>query len=451
MGNETSAESKVPARTNKQLRNVVLASLVGGAVEWYDFVLFGASAALVFDRVFFPEFDPAVGLLLSLLTYATGYLARPFGGMLFGHFGDKIGRKPVLIVSFVLMGVSTAFMGLLPTYAMIGLAAPILLVLLRLLQGIAVGGEFGGAALLASETAPPNRRGLFASSAIVGQSVGILMGTAVFTAFSYLPADDFLIWGWRVPFLLSLVLVVLGWWVRRKVEETHDFKMIREGPRRKGTPLAQALREHPAKILLILGTRIGQTTQYNIASVFALSYGVKQLHIPQDRLLTATTIASFVSILIIPLGGLVSDILGRRVVALFGALAAIGAAFAFFPLLQTGEPIFAIFAIVMILGVTTGLNNSVPAAYFPELFPPHLRYSGVSVPYQLGTVTGGFTPAICTVLALEYGIGAVAAYMIGAGALIFVCFLGLPETHRPAAKVVLSPEGAPRSPIARRR
>jgi MFS transporter, MHS family, shikimate and dehydroshikimate transport protein len=417
----------MPDPSRRTLIHVVTASLIGTTVEWYDFSIFTASSALVFRTAFFPQFAPNLGTLLAFLTYAVGFLARPLGAVLFGHLGDRIGRKPVLVVTFLVMGLATVLMGLLPTYAMIGAAAPVLLVALRFIQGVALGGEFGGAALLTSETAPAGRRGLFASSAMVGLSAGILLGSGVFAAFATLPRTAFLTWGWRVPFLLSLLLVLLGLWLRARVAETPDFLRDRPGFRN-ATPLLEVLRRCPARLLLVFGVRAGETMQFNITSVFALHYATEHLGVSPSVFLGATTIANLVSLVLIPGFGGLSDRIGRRPIAVLGGIAALAGGAAFFPMVTTGSALLVALAGVMMIGLSSGLTNAVPASWFPELFPVSCRYTGISVAYQLGTVAGGLTPAISTVLFSQFGLNAVAVYLAAAGALITLCVSLLPET-----------------------
>jgi MHS family shikimate/dehydroshikimate transporter-like MFS transporter len=317
--------------------------------------------------------------------------------------------------------------GLLPTYAMIGGGAPVLLVALRFIQGVALGGEFGGAALLTSETAPSGRRGLFSSSAMVGLSAGILLGSAVFAAFSTLPRDAFLTWGWRVPFLLSLLLVLLGLWIRTRVAETPNF--LREQPgSRSAAPLLEVLRRCPAHLLLVFGARTGETMQFNITSVFALHYATEHLGVSPSVFLGATTIANLVSLVLIPGFGGLSDRVGRRPIAVLGGITALVGGLAFFPMVATGSGLIVSIAVVMMIGLSAGLNNAVPASWFPELFPVSCRYTGISVAYQLGTVAGGLTPVISTVLFEQFGVNAVAVYLAAAGALITLCVSLLPET-----------------------
>ena len=413
---------------NSALKGVVLASLVGTTVEWYDFSIFTASSALVFQNAFFPTSAPNTGILLAFLTYAIGFAARPFGAILFGHLGDRIGRKPVLVFTFVVMGGTTTLIGLLPTYAMVGGLAPVLLVSLRLIQGIALGGEFGGAALLTNETAPEGRRGLFSSAVMVGLSAGILLGSAVFALFAMLPRADFLAWGWRIPFLASLPLVLLGLWVRAHVAETPAFRRDRTHLKPPAAPLVQVLRHSPKRLLLVCGARVGENTQYNFTAAFALHFATSELGVSPSLYLSAVTIANVASVVLIPLFGSLSDRIGRRPVARLGGFAALVGGAIFFPLLQIGSPIAVILAVMLMIGLSASLNNAVPGSWFPEQFPVAYRYTGVSVGYQLATAAGGFTPAIATLVYARFGIGGLTTYLVAAGAVIMLCVSLLPET-----------------------
>jgi MHS family shikimate/dehydroshikimate transporter-like MFS transporter len=422
---DASASRSASRRT---LRDVVLASLIGTTVEWYDFSIFSASSALVFRTTFFPAVAPNLGILLTFLTYAVGFAARPIGAVLCGHLGDRIGRKPVLLLTFLVMGLATVLMGTLPTYAAIGPAAPILLVTLRCIQGVALGGEFGGAALLTSETAPPNRRGLFASSAMVGLSAGILLGSGIFAVCAWLPHAAFLSWGWRIPFLLSLPLVGLGVWMRTRIAETPVFQQSRREAPPPAAPLLEVLRHSLKHLLLVFGARAGETTQFNISATFALHYATQDLGVRPGLFLSAITVANLVSLILIPAFGALSDRIGRRPVARIGGASALIFGLLFFPLLHSGSSWLIALAVVLMIGVSSGLTNAVPGSWFPELFPVAYRYTGISVAYQMGTVAGGLTPAILSLLFDSYGITAVAAYLTAAGLLITVCVSLLPET-----------------------
>ena len=414
--------------SSRTLRDVVLASVIGTTVEWYDFSIFTASTALVFRTTFFPEFAPNLGILLAFLTYAVGFAARPLGAVLCGHLGDRIGRKPVLMLTFLVMGMVTVLMGALPTYAMVGTASPVLLVVLRFIQGVALGGEFGGAALLTAETAPPHRRGLFSSSAMLGLSAGLLIGSAVFAACAWLPRPAFLSWGWRIPFLLSLLLVGLGVWMRARIAETPAFRQRLLEAKPPSAPLLEVLRRSPGRLMLVFGARAGETTQFNITSVFAMHYATQHLDVSPGLFLGAVTIANLLSLVLIPGFGALSDSIGRRPVARLGGFAALFGGLLFFPMLGTGTGWLVVLAVVMMIGLSAGITNAVPASWFPELFPVEYRYTGISIAYQMGTVAGGLTPAISTLLFARYGITAVALHLVAAGALIALCVSLLPET-----------------------
>lgn len=424
----TSKVSSVRVRESHPLLRVVFASFAGSTIEWYDFTVFSASSALVFNKLFFTNFDPLIGLMLSLLTYAVGYLARPLGGVLFGHFGDRIGRKPMLIIAFVMMGGATVLMGALPTYTQIGVAAPFALALLRVAQGLAIGGEYGGAALLVSESCPPNRRGLYSSSALIGLSAGTMLGTSVFGAFRLLPEAAFMSWGWRMPFLLSVVLVVIGLWIRMRVDETPAFRRIENTRQIHRLPIAQVFLHDMKRVLLICGARSGETMQYNIVAVFALRYVTHYHGVRATVYLSAMSLSALLSMIVLPLAGALSDKVGRRPLGRLAGVVAVLFGAAFIPLVSTGMPVWVTLAVVLMLGVSTGIGNALPSAYFPELFDPRVRYTAVSLGYQMGTVVGGLTPALSTLLFMYFGVGAIAAYITLAGLLVLGCFIALPET-----------------------
>ena len=317
------------------VRRIVLASFIGTTIEWYDFFLYGTAAALVFNRLFFPNFDPLSGVMASFATYAVGFFARPLGGIVFGHYGDRIGRKSMLILSLLMMGAATSLIGLLPTYASIGVFAPVLLVVLRFIQGFGVGGEWGGAVLMAVEHSGEGKRGFTASWPQAGVSVGLLLSTAVFALFAGLPEEQFLSWGWRVPFLLGIFLVAVGFYIRLNVMESPAFAKAKdEGVSR--VPVLDAIRNHPKEIVIAMGARFAENVSFYIFSVFVLTYGM-QKGIPQPVLLKGVLLAAAVELAAIPLFGMLSDRVGRRPVYMAGAALTGLFAFPFFHLVGTGS------------------------------------------------------------------------------------------------------------------
>jgi metabolite-proton symporter len=409
---------------------VILASFIGTTIEWYDFFLYGTAAALVFNQLFFPTLSPLAGTLSAYGTFAVGFVARPLGGAIFGHYGDRLGRKTTLVWSLVIMGIATALMGVLPGYQQIGIWAPILLVTLRFFQGIGVGGEWGGAVLMAVEHSEEGKRGLHGSWPQMGVPAGLLLSTGVFALISgTLGEADFLSWGWRVPFLLSVLLIAVGLFVRLRLLETPHFDQVKEqGVAR--TPLIDVLREHPREILVGMGMRFGQNVLFYIFTVFVLSYGERSLGYSRSTMLSGVAIAAIVGMVFIPLFGALSDRVGRRPVYLAGAVISLLYAFPFFWLLGLG-PGFVPLAIVLGLNVGQDLMYGPQAAYFAELFSPRVRYSGASLVYQLTSVfSGGLAPILATLLLAKQGAWAVALYMAASCALSVVGAWYAPETNR---------------------
>ncbi len=419
-------------RDMRAIRPIILASFIGTTIEWYDFFLYGTAAAIVFGRLFFPNADPLVGTLSAFGTFAVGFVARPLGGIVFGHYGDRIGRKSMLIYSLVIMGVATFLIGMLPTYASIGVWAPILLVVLRCGQGIGVGGEWGGAVLMAVEHSPKDRRGLAGSWPQMGVPAGLFLSTVVFGLFSTRLTDaQFLSWGWRVPFLLSAALVVVGLFIRLKILETPAFTALQETGRRETRPLMTAVRDFRRSMLLAMGMRVAENGLFYVYTVFVLTYGPAKLGLSRGTMLWGVTLAALGGLVAIPLYGALSDRIGRRPVYLFGAVFSLVYALPFFWLLDMKSPGIAWLAIVV--GVVLGHNAMYgpQAAYFSELFGSSVRYSGASVSYQLSSVvTGGLAPFIATALLASWGSHAVAAYMMLLAAITVVATYLAPETYR---------------------
>ncbi|MBA3578327.1 MAG: MHS family MFS transporter, partial [Sphingomonas sp.] len=380
------------------------ASLIGTTIEWYDFFLYGSAAALVFNRLFFPDYDPLTGTMLAFATYALGFVARPVGGIVFGHFGDRIGRKRLLMISLVLMGVATVLIGLLPTYAQIGIWAPLGLILLRLVQGFAVGGEWGGAVLMAAEHGDAKRRGFWASWPQAGVPAGSLLAAGVLALMAaFQPEEDFLNWGWRVPFLLSALLVVVGWYIRNRVSESPMFeKAIDEAEVPPRLPAMEVVRERPKALLLGAGLRVGENISYYILTVFSLTYLVDVASESRSLALNALLAGAAVQFFAIPFFAWLSDRIGRRPVYAFGGFGLAAWAFVMFPLLGSGDNVQIVLALVVGL-VLHGAMYGPQAAFITELFPTRIRYSGVSLAYQLTSIfAGSLAPIIALALYQRY-------------------------------------------------
>ena len=393
------------------LRRVIGASLIGTTIEWYDFFLYGSAAALVFNRLFFPDYDPLVGTMLAFATYALGFIARPVGGIVFGHFGDRIGRKKLLMWSLVLMGAATVLIGLLPTYAQIGIWAPVALIVL----GFAVGGEWGGAVLMAAEHGDAKRRGFWASWPQAGVPAGNLLAAGVLALLAgFQPEDAFLDWGWRVPFVLSAILVVVGWYIRNRVAESPMFeKAIDEAEAPPKLPAIEVVRERPKALVLGAGLRIGENISYYILTVFSLTYLVDVAAETRSLALNALLIGAAVQFLAIPFFAWLSDRIGRRPVYAFGGLGLAAWSFLLFPLLGSGEPASIVLALVVGL-VLHGAMYGPQAAFITELFPTRIRYSGVSLAYQLTAIVGGsLAPIIALALYQHYGSALPVAIYVG--------------------------------------
>ena len=386
------------------MARLAAASSVGTTLEWYDFTVYNVLAAVVFGRVFFPSFEPLTGTLLSFSTYAVGYLSRPFGGFVFGHLGDRRGRRFVLVATLLVMGVATALMGLLPTYAMLGVWSPLLLVVLRFAQGAAIGGEWAGAVLLSVEHGAQQQRGRNGSFAQMGPACGTILGTAVIAAISYaLTPTQFDAWGWRLPFLLSIGLVAFGLWLRRGVTETPVFIELQARRETASTPVIDVFRNHTRPLLTSIGARVGPDVMYALLVVFTLTYVTLALHLSRSLALTATMLGAACHAVAIPFFGALSDTVGRRLVYAAGTLLSIIWAFAYFMLMDTRQP--ALIALAVAGGMTLHAMMYGPqAALITEQFPSRVRYAGSSLAYTLtGVVAGGFAPLIFTALYRSYG------------------------------------------------
>ena len=427
------------------MRKVALTALAGTSIEWYDFFLYATAAALVFPSVFFPESDPTMGLILSFGTFAFGFVARPIGGILFGHFGDRIGRKKTLVTALMLMGVASTLIGLMPTYATIGIAAPILLTILRFVQGLAIGGQWGGAMLLVTESAPSDQRGYYGAYAQAGAPVGVILANLAFILISSLVSEDFFqAWGWRIPFISSVILIGISMYVQLHVEDTGAFKELEalrvkklaaddsgKTPARR-SPVLEAITKYPKRITLAAGAFLSVQVNFYILISFILAYGSAPTGggMSRDTVLIAVLIASALMVVVQFWASAYSDRHGRKGIFMLGAALTGISAFALFPLVSTGS------FWLSVLGISAGLcfvgmMYGPQAAFFTELFSTEVRYSGASLGYQLGAIVGGaFAPVIATFLWAEYSVFWVAAYMAFASILTIISVAFLSETYK---------------------
>jgi len=381
-----------------------LASLAGTTIEWYDFFLYGTAAALVFNRLFFPEMDPLSGLFAAFATYAVGFIGRPLGGMVFGHFGDRVGRKAMLILTLLLMGLPTVAIGLLPTYEQAGYWAAGGLVLLRFLQGVAVGGEWGGAVLMAVEHAPAGRKGFYGSLPQTGVGAGLVLSSLAMGAVSALPEDELLSWGWRLPFIASLALLAVGWLIRSRVPESPEFTRLRDTQAPVKAPLAIVLREHRRDVLTIIGARMAENAWFYLAATFALAYATGQLALPREQVLSAITAGAALSLVTMPLAGWLSDRIGQKRLYLIGMSLLCLYVWPFFHLLGTRDLDLVWLAMVLALGVVFPLMYAPESLLFARQFPAEVRYSGISLGVQIaGVLGGGLAPMIATALLARGG------------------------------------------------
>ena len=411
---------------------VALASFIGTTIEWYDFFLYGTAAALVLDKIFFPTFDPFVGRLAALTTYAVGFVARPLGGIIIGHFGDRIGRKSMLVLTLIIMGIATFLIGVLPTYEQVGPMAAVLLVLLRVAQGFGVGGEWGGAILMAVEHAPPGKRGFYGSWPQIGVPAGLLLSTIVFTPFSRLPQEAFLSWGWRIPFLISLLLVVVGLIIRVRIIETPAFSKMKEQRQEAKQPIFEVLRHYPREVLVAMGARLAENGAFYIYTVFVLIYGTQHVGMDRNIVLTGIMIAAALELAAIPLFGWLSDLVGRRPVYLFGAIMTAVLAYPLFWMMDSASPWLVALALILALSVGHAAMYAPQGAFFSELFGARVRYSGASLGAQLSSVlAGGLSPIIATTfLEYGYGRGAISLYLIGMAVITIIALAAATETVR---------------------
>ncbi|WP_407148322.1 MFS transporter [Bradyrhizobium sp. ORS 86] len=412
-----------------QLRRAVIASTVGTTIEWYDFLLYSTVTGLVFGKLFFPKSDPLVGVLEAFAIYTVGFIARPIGAVIFGHYGDRIGRKATLIATLLLTGLATFAVGLVPTYETVGIWGAVILTVIRFIQGVGVGGEWGGSVLLAMEWARTNNhRGFITSWPQLGGPGGLLLANIAVLVFSRISGDQFLVWGWRIPFLLSIVMVAIGLYIRLGILETPAFRRIVAENRVERVPVLEVIKRQPGAIILTALARMAEQAPAYIYLAFVFAYGVNVLHTPRDFLLTSLISAGIVSMATIPLAGHFSDVIGRKRMYLIGAVLTGIYGFIYFALLDTTVPILVFIAIVLSF-VPHDILYGPQAALIAECFTPRLRYSGASIGYQLSSViSGGPAPLIATALFATYGTGyAIAAYILFCAVVSIIATAMLPD------------------------
>ena len=418
-----------PGTRGTELRRVVVGSVVGTALEWYDFFIYGTAAALVFGTLFFPEGREGVGTLLAFATFGVGFVFRPLGGILFGHIGDRIGRRATLVITTAVMGVSTGVIGLLPTYDSIGLWAPALLVLLRIIQGLGAGAEFGGASTLLAEHAPPHRRGYYTSFAQTGVQIGLLSGTVVFLLVGRLSDDALESWGWRVPFLVSFVLIAVALWVRLRVEESPVFRRMQETQTVVKLPVRDAIVRYPRNMLIGVGAHIADTAVIYLMATFSVNYVTKTLDLSRTVALTGVVIFSVVVIALQPVYGALSDRIGRRPINLFSVVFTALFAFPFWLLMDTGEPVLIWLALLVAMTLGVAPMIAVQPAFYAELFGARVRYSAFATSREVGAAIAGFSPLLAAWLQNQLGGDPwlIAVMMIVVCAISFVAFWAATE------------------------
>ena len=430
-------ENKDHSKSNMQ--KVALTALAGTSIEWYDFFLYGAAAALIFPTAFFGEATPSTALILSLLTFAAGFIARPIGGIIFGHYGDRVGRKKTLVIALILMGVSSTLIGLLPTYAMIGVTAPILLTSLRFAQGLAIGGQWGGAMLLVTESAPSDKRGYYGAFAQAGAPVGVILANLAFIITSSLVSEEsFYSWGWRIPFLASAILIGISMYIQLNLEDTKAFKELQamrevhedNNQAAQRSPILEAIKKYPKRIALAAGAFLSIQVTFYILIAFLLAYGVSSAEISRDDMLAAVLIASAIMVPCQFIFSSYSDRHGRKGIFMAGAIFTGLWAFAIFPLVDTGNFWLIVLAISMGL-IFVGMMYGPQAAFFTELFSTEVRYSGATLGYQFGAILGGaFAPTIAAFLWNNYGIFWVSVYIAFASLMTLFSVMALTETYQ---------------------
>ena len=384
-------------RSRRQYVTAGLASMMGTTIEWYDFFLYGTAAALIFNKIFFPSFDPITGTLAAFATYSVGFFARPLGGIIFGHFGDRVGRKSMLLITLFLMGIPTILIGLIPSYESIGYWAAVLLVLMRFLQGVAVGGEWGGAVLMAVEHAPEGKKGFFGSLPQTGVAPGLILSSLAMGAVATLPEEAMLSWGWRLPFLASVFLLLIGWFIRVKVAESPDFEQMENKGAKVDVPAKEVFKRYPKEVLVVVGGRLAEVTWFYTVVTFALAYATSTLKIPRTVMLDATVWGAFVAMFTMPVFGILGDRIGNKWMFMLGSAGIIAFAPTFFSMLQTQDPGTITLAVIIAVGFVYACLYGPEGGLFSAQFPAQVRYSGISIAVQIsGAIGGGLAPIVAT-------------------------------------------------------
>jgi MHS family shikimate/dehydroshikimate transporter-like MFS transporter len=424
------ATAPIVGMERTKINSIVFASSIGTIIEWYDFLIYATAAALVFNKAFFPTFDPLAGTLAALGSYAVGFVARPLGAALFGHFGDRLGRKSMLVLTLFIMGLSTFCIGLLPTYASIGIFAPILLILLRIIQGIGLGGEWGGASLMVLEHAPHDRRGFYTSFVQIGFPIGLVLATLVFSLVTKLPDADVAAYGWRIPFLISILLLAIGTFVRSRVPETPVFEGLKMRDGLSSNPFGEAVGKNTRSFLIAVGLKLSEVSWVYMLTVFVVVYATTKLGLPKPMMLDAVLYAALLELITLPLFGWLSDKIGRRPLFIFGALFTIVFAFPLFWMLESKSAAIVFIAMMIAMNLGHGMMFATESCYFPELFGPRVRYSGATFGFQLSAaIGGGFAPILATAMAGYIGgTTGVSIMMIVLGLITLVAALAARET-----------------------
>lgn len=435
-------ENTSPKKSSHRLAGI--SSMVGTTIEWYDFFIYGAAAALIFNKLFFPNLDALTGVLAAFATYAVGFIGRPLGGIVFGHFGDKVGRKSMLLLTLLLMGIPTVLIGLLPTYESIGYWAAFLLVVLRFIQGMAMGGEWGGAVLMAVEHAPEGKKGFWGSLPQASTGGGLMLASLALWLVSLMPEPILFSWGWRLPFLASIVLLGVGWYIRVKVPESPDFEKIKEETKKIKVPAFQVFSNHPKEVFTIIVARAAENAWFYMASTFTLAYTTAQLGIARQEILFATICGAVVIMFMTPLCGHLSDKVGQRNMFMFGLIVLALYCYPFFSMLNTKDPVWVWTAIVVAIGVVFPIMYAPQAQLFARQFPAEIRYSGISISVQFaGVLGGGLAPLIATKL-LSVGGGSphlISGYIFSMAVIgvICTCFMAK-DSKFSSLKIVAQPK-----------